>query len=235
VAAEVYREIRKDLLPKAPLQHVEPEDALQLDELEQLLVDEELDDPEGRDEGAEDGEEAGTGATRQEKKTKTKRNREKSVREAERDLEQRRQLKKQRHELSNLKQINADIESETTERSLKSERRAVMEAEKAQTWTPRLGKTRFVDAPLQVLATDEVEHNLRRLKAHPMLVKDRFAALQKRGAIEPTRKVAKRERKKVVYDTTNRNERAAQEHEDIMEMQASRRKMAKKLKKAGKL
>ena len=72
-------------------------------------------------------------------------------------------------------------------------RRETMQAEKAQSKTPRLGKTPFKDAPIQVLTTDEVEHNLRRLKAHPMLVRDRFAALQKRGAIEPTRKVQKRQ------------------------------------------
>jgi hypothetical protein len=83
-----------------------------VDELYSLQVDEEI---ELDSEGGGEGEEEEKGARRAEKKSRSKRNREAAVRAAEKLLEERRRLKKQRHELSHLKQLNAEIETETAE------------------------------------------------------------------------------------------------------------------------
>lgn len=49
---------------------------------------------------------------------------------------------------------------------------------------PKLGKHKFVPLPLQVLASDDVTGSLRQLRTTPVVVKDRFKSLQKRGLIQ---------------------------------------------------
>lgn len=49
---------------------------------------------------------------------------------------------------------------------------------------PNLGKHKFAPLPLQVLATDDITGSLRQLRTTPVVVKDRFKSLQKRGLIQ---------------------------------------------------
>lgn len=49
---------------------------------------------------------------------------------------------------------------------------------------PKLGRHRFTPLPVQVLASDDVTGSLRKLKTIPVVVKDRFKSLQKRGMIQ---------------------------------------------------
>jgi Nop53 (60S ribosomal biogenesis) len=49
---------------------------------------------------------------------------------------------------------------------------------------PKLGRHKFTPLPVQVLASDDVNGSLRRLKTTPLVTKDRFKSLQKRGMIQ---------------------------------------------------
>lgn len=230
VAVEMYKALRSEMAPKGPPAYA-PDGMGPVDELYSLQVDEEI---ELDSEGGGEGEEEEKGARRAEKKSRSKRNREAAVRAAEKLLEERRRLKKQRHELSHLKQLNAEIETETAEQQRLRLRREANESERARSRTPRLGKTPFVNGAIQVLASDEIFHNLRRLKSHPMMLKDRFLSMQQRGTIE-TRRIAQLQKKKkreVEYDNRASAAKAEAGRDEILAMTRERKKMAKKLKRA---
>uniref|UniRef100_A0A061R4R0 Ribosome biogenesis protein NOP53 n=1 Tax=Tetraselmis sp. GSL018 TaxID=582737 RepID=A0A061R4R0_9CHLO len=231
VAAEVYKSLRGELAPKAPPQFVDLGEVEALDDIERLQVEEDIDEEEEeRDHGA--GEDAGAGADskgRSDKKTKAKRNREKASRDAERELEQRRQLKKQRRDIDSLKEVHSGIEQDEAQKEALRLRREANRAEMAATRIPRLGRNPALKAPLQVLATSEVQHSLRQLKAHPMLIRDRFASLHRRGAVEPTRLVRKRSRK-VEYTSGSRNANALAAHKELVELQNANKRNKKAAK-----
>lgn len=48
---------------------------------------------------------------------------------------------------------------------------------------PKLGRLRFTPQPTQVLASEDVQGSLRTLRTVPVIAKDRFKSLQKRGLI----------------------------------------------------
>ena len=56
--------------------------------------------------------------------------------------------------------------------------------EKETLLPPKLGRHRWQAQRLQVLASDEVTGSLRTLRAFPMVAKDRFNSLQKRGVVQ---------------------------------------------------
>lgn len=70
---------------------------------------------------------------------------------------------------------------------------------------------------VQVLLTSEISGSLRKLKAAPMLAKDRFKSLQKSGIIEPRLPaVQKRKNKRKTYIQGERGERIREGHADLM-------------------
>lgn len=63
--------------------------------------------------------------------------------------------------------------------------------------------------------SEEIDGSLRRLKGTPVLTKDRFKTLQKRGVIEPRVRLAKAQRRKAVtYQTGDRLEKAVLGNEE---------------------
>ena len=68
-----------------------------------------------------------------------------------------------------------------------------------------------------MLLSEEVSGSLRRLKGVPMLAKDRYVALQKRGVIEPRMPAGlrKRRRRKVTM-SGQRGEAARVGHEELV-------------------
>ena len=64
---------------------------------------------------------------------------------------------------------------------------------------PKLGRGAYVPAPLHVLTSDEVTGSLRILRPAAGVLRDRFAALQKRGVIEPRLPAARRKGALVAY------------------------------------
>ena len=70
---------------------------------------------------------------------------------------------------------------------------------------------------VQVLLSSEITGSLRKLKAAPMLARDRFKSLQKSGIIEPRLPSAqKRKNKRKTYIQGERGERIREGHADLM-------------------
>ena len=84
-----------------------------------------------------------------EKKTRTDRNRAKRRRDAEAAVKAKRSLKKQRQELDSLKAIQQRLGEEEAQAAARSARKAA-DKQDAATRPPRLGRTKFEPAPIQV-------------------------------------------------------------------------------------
>jgi hypothetical protein len=70
----------------------------------------------------------------------------------------------------------------------------------------------------QVLLSEEISGSLRRLKGVPMLARDRFAALQKRGVIEPRLPAgAQKRRRRKTYVSGQRGDAARAGHEELLQ------------------
>ena len=238
VAAEMRKVYDRDLEPTAPVQNVDYD--VDMDELDMLQVDAEDDDDElsgdesSEEEEAEDGRKKGN---QMKKKTKKDRNKEVRRREEEAELAKRRREKKQRQELSDLKKIKAEVEGTLADREERLARRKADLAEKEAAEPPRLGKQKFEPMTVQVLTTEELEEasgSLRKLKPSAMLAKERFKSLQRRGIIEPRRKVTKRGKKKVEVIRGERADKAQERQSEVDELRSERKKLKSDNKKAKK-
>jgi nucleolar protein 53 len=116
------------------------------------------------------------------------------------------------------------LAEEEAARALKRERREVVAAEKAASQPPRLGRHRYEAPPLQVLTSDDLgAGSLRTLKPCFLVAKERFSALQKRGAIEvrkPT--MNKRLGRTIEFKTGDRRERAEAMAAEIVDIRKAR-------------
>ena len=223
VAAEMKKIYDKELQPTAPLALVDYDPHVD-DELDMLQVDaEEEEEEEEADEQEEEGGVLRMQPRKKQKKTQKDRSKELRRKAEEQELQRRRKEKKQRRDLSELKQINAGVEETLAEREARRTRRQADEEEKAASAPPRLGRHKFEPLPVQVLTTEELEEgggSLRRLKSTPVLAKERFKSLQRRGMIEPRVKAAKKGGKKRVEYI--RGERADKARERQAEVEALR-------------
>ncbi|KAL2526720.1 Uncharacterized protein Adt_11774 [Abeliophyllum distichum] len=91
-------------------------------------------------------------------------------------------------EIDSLPDILQEIAKEDEEKHKRHLRRIVAKKERLKACPPRLGKHKFVPAPLQVLLSEEKTGSLRQLKGCCTLVKDRFKSLEKRGLVVPSKK-----------------------------------------------
>ncbi|KAK3407784.1 hypothetical protein EUGRSUZ_J00153 [Eucalyptus grandis] len=89
-------------------------------------------------------------------------------------------------EIDSLPDIIQEIAKEDEEKQRRHLRRFVVQQEKLKSRPPRLGKHKFVSAPMQVLLSEEITGSLRQLKGCSTLAKDRFKSLEKRGLVVPT-------------------------------------------------
>lgn len=98
--------------------------------------------------------------------------------------------------------------------------------------TPR--DLKAISRSLQVLLSEEIDGSLRRLKGMPMLTKDRFKAIQKQGLIEPRVRIEQMtRRKRVEYQTGDRNDKAKAGHDETTKLIKSQDR-ARAKKKQGK-
>ncbi|KAL2549842.1 Uncharacterized protein Fot_11372 [Forsythia ovata] len=91
-------------------------------------------------------------------------------------------------EIDSLPDILQEIAKDDEEKHKRHLRRIVAKKERLKACPPRLGKHKFVPAPLQVLLSEEKTGSLRQLKGCCTLVKDRFKSLEKRGLVVPSKK-----------------------------------------------
>lgn len=235
VAAELRKQTDRELAPTAPLQNVVGD--ADADELAQLQVeidddDEEEGDDVGKKEATDDEEDDGV-KRRVEVKRKTKqdRNRQARAKAARDEVERRRKEKKQRNELAALPELATQVEETLEGQEARRVRRHADLAEKKASEPPRLGRHKFEPMPLQVLTTDEVSGSLRRLKPTPVLAKERFKSLQRRGVIEPRHKVNKSGGKKNDFIRGERQDKAEERQRELNEIKAENKKLIKINKK----
>lgn len=216
VATEMRKVYDRDLKPTAPLLQVDY--AIEQDELELLLGDSQP-LPEAAENGSEDqGLRSKDYSSKINRKTKRDRAKEIRRREEEAKLAEQRRHKAQRRDLSELKRLVSEVDSMLTDQELRRERRKADLEEKAASNPPRLSKHRFEPLPLQVLTTEEVEAaggSLRQIKPTPMLIKDRFKSLQRRGVIEPRQPVKKKKGKRIQYVHSQRGDEAARRQAEL--------------------
>ncbi|KAL6498624.1 hypothetical protein OROGR_028171 [Orobanche gracilis] len=97
-------------------------------------------------------------------------------------------MKELSKDIDSISDIMQEITKEDEEKVKRHLRRTVAKQERLKVLPPRLGKYKFVPAPLQVLLSEEKTGSLRQLKGCCTLVRDRFNSLEKRGLIVPSKK-----------------------------------------------
>lgn len=194
VADEMQKVINRELQPEAVPIHV---DGRAVTEEDMFFLDADRDD--GEEE--EDEEKAGDSMLKSAKFKKLTRadlNR-KARRRAVLKVEAAKMKKaKLQKDIQKLSLIVEGIKEEDNEKETRRIRRTVSREEKRAQGPPRLGRHKFKPEPKQVLLSSEVTGSLRKLKAYPMLMRDRYRSLQRRGIVEPRLPVKRKEKKKWV-------------------------------------
>jgi len=232
VAAEMKKQYDAELLPVAPPKVVEWEDYEHKDELERLLVEsdgeeEEEDSPSS----SEDDQVVKRSSVTKRKKTIQDRNREMRNKLMQKEIELRKKEKKQRRELERLGELLKDVESLTKEQEEKLRRRHADLQELIDSAPPRLGKHKFNPFPIQVLTTDEIKESggsLRKIKPTPVLIKERYKSLQRRGIIEPRVRVNKSGKKRKTVIHGKRADNAEERQQEIHKLRARNKKLKSK-------
>jgi len=220
VAAEMKKVYDRELAPTAPpltvinTGHVDDHDEMAL---LQTLEEEEEEKEEEEMEGNDSGDDVVVKKSGTERKTMKERNKEKRKRQAVAEEARKAEEKHKRREMANFKQLKSQVEEEIVEKQAKTLRRQLDRAERAASQPAKLGKHKFEPMSLQVLTTDEVQGgSLLKLKPTAAIINERYKSLQRRGVIEPRKKIhQKKKSKKVVFQTGDRQERALERQEDM--------------------
>ncbi|CAK0781566.1 hypothetical protein CVIRNUC_005407 [Coccomyxa viridis] len=224
VAEEIQKDINAGMRGKGPPKHVswQPE----VDPLLQLQEDAWEEDDDG--DAEEDLKASGGHAPARQKGKKTAADRNRAARAKEQDaaVGVKQKLKQQRRDLQNMKLLEQELQDMEAEKTHRRQRRDAIKAEKALTEPPRLGKLKYEKAPVQVLLSSEITGSLRKLKAAPMLAKDRFKSLQKGGIIEPRLPAVQRRRRKgKTYVQGERGERIRESHDELMKARTGKKQV----------
>lgn len=195
VADEMQKVIDRELKPKSVPIHV---DGRALTEEDMFFLDADRDDGEEEDENEEKAGDSMLKSAKYKKLTRADLNR-KARRKAVLRVEAAKMKKtKLQKDLQKLPLIVEGIKEEDNEKEIRRIRRTVSREEKRAQGPPRLGRHKFRPEPKQVLLSSEVTGSLRKLKAYPMLMRDRYRSLQRRGIVEPRLPVKRKEKKKWV-------------------------------------
>lgn len=230
VAAEMRKQYDKELLPVAPPTTIAWEDYEHRGELERLLVEDDDDEDGEASESDSDGEGVAAGARLAKKKTIRDRNKQARNRSLQKELEIKRQEKKQRRDLQNLKQINGEVEEYEQDLNDRLERRRADMEELVNSQPPRLGKHRYKPMPVQVLTTEELQASggsLRKLKPTNVLAVERYKSLQRRGIIEPRIRTVKTGKQKKYIIHSQGATKAQERQDEILKIRKQRKEMKK--------
>eukprot|EP00854_Cymbomonas_tetramitiformis_P011077 gene11077-13094_t len=193
VAVELEKEFQKELHPVkkiAPMSHV---NANLEDEIFRAQAAEEEEEEE-EEEGAP---QSSRKAVVNKKLTKAERNRLLRKRENQQKQDANIALKKQRRQLEQLKEIEPELWGKVSKsrndlyfdfwRGNCTLSQSTIEEEETgkEMKRQRLGKKKFVPAPIQVQLSEDIDGSMRTLKGCPSLLKDSLKKFQHRGMIEP--------------------------------------------------
>ncbi|KAK3137523.1 hypothetical protein QOZ80_5BG0453430 [Eleusine coracana subsp. coracana] len=191
VADEMRKIYTKELGPK-PVPLIVPGEAIT--EEDKFFLD--ADDGDEDVEQGEGDQDADVLAGQRKNKTKrvtrvemNKRARRKERLRAEEEAKKKESLSK---EIDSLPNIIDEIAKEDEEKEKKRIRRTVTKEERLKSAPPRLGRHKFVPAPVQVLLTEEISGSLRQLKGCCNLARDRYKSIEKRGILAPSKRISKR-------------------------------------------
>ena len=230
VAAEMRKQYDKELLPVAPPNTIAWEDYEHRGELERLLVEDDDNEDDEASESDSDGEVGRTGTRPARKKTIKDRNKQARNKALQKELEMKRQEKKQRRDLQNLKQINGEVEDYEQDLNDRQERRRADMEELVNSQPPRLGKHKYKPMPVQVLTTEELQASggsLRKLKPTNVLAIERYKSLQRRGIIEPRIRTVKTGKQKKYIIHSQGATKAQERQDEILKIRKERKELKK--------
>lgn len=230
VAAEMRKQYDKELLPVAPPNTIAWEDYEHRGELERLLVEDDDNEDDEASESDSDGEVGRTGTRPVRKKTIKDRNKQARNKALQKELEMKRQEKKQRRDLQNLKQINGEVEEYEQDLNDRQERRRADMEELVNSQPPRLGKHKYKPMPVQVLTTEELQASggsLRKLKPTNVLAIERYKSLQRRGIIQPRIRTVKTGKQKKYIIHSQGATKAQERQDEILKIRKERKELKK--------
>ena len=219
-AKEIAKEYKEQLNPVRPPLLGQEADALRIKELyyETGFGEEEDDD--------EDDEEKGINTKKNknntsEKLNKAARNKRARHQQLQKEIEERKLLKKQRRDLSELKSITKDIAEKEKRDEMRRHRLHLARKEREETQPRRLGKHKYEEDLPEVLFKEQVNGKLRTLHGAHALLKDRLKSYQRRELIEPRKRQIKKKSKMMMkYEPGARGERERENQKEINALNA---------------
>ena len=164
--------------------------------------------------------------TRDGKMTIAQRNRRARARERRAEEEANRLAKRQRRDLSNLKEVNAKLAAKEAAAEEKRARLAAARAERKAEAPSRLGKHLYEPEHAAVLLTEEVTGSLRTLAGSHTLLRDRLKSLQRRELVEPRVRQQKVKSKSYLkYEPGAKGEKETEMHESALKVTRETSKM----------
>ena len=157
--------------------------------------------------------------TRDGKMTIAQRNRQVRARERRAEEEANRLAKRQRQDLSNLKELKTRLAAEDVEAEEKRARLATARAERKAEAPSRLGKHLYQHEHADVLLTEEVTGSLRTLAGSHTLLRDRLKSLQRRELVEPRKRQQKVKSKSYLkYEPGAKGEKETEMHDAALKV-----------------
>jgi nucleolar protein 53 len=157
--------------------------------------------------------------TRDGKMTVAQRNRQTRARERRAEEDANRLSKRQRQDLSNLKELKQGLAAVAETQEGKRARLATARAEKKAQTPSRLGKHLYQPEHADVLLTEEVTGSLRTLAGSHTLLRDRLKSLQRRELVEPRKRQQKVKSKNFLkYEPGAKGEKETELHEAALKV-----------------
>lgn len=219
-AKEIAKEYKEQLNPVRPPLLGQEADALRIKELYYETGFGEEDDED------EDDEEKGINTKKNknntsEKLNKAARNKRARHQQLQKEIEERKLLKKQRRDLSELKSITKDIAEKEKRDEMRRHRLHLARKEREETQPRRLGKHKYEEDLPEVLFKEQVNGKLRTLHGAHALLKDRLKSYQRRELIEPRKRQIKKKSKMMMkYEPGARGARERENQKEINALNA---------------
>ena len=217
-AKEIAKDYKEQLNPVRPPLLGQKADAMRIKELyyETGFGDEDDEDEDEDDEGKVNAKKNKSAANTSEKLNKAARNKRARHQQLQKEIEERKLLKKHRRDLSELKSITKDIAEKEKRDEMKRHRLHLTRKEREETQPRRLGKHKYEEDLPEVLFTEQVNGNLRTLHGAHALLKDRLKSYQRRELIEPRKRQIKKKSKMLMkYEPGARGARESENQKEI--------------------
>lgn len=177
----------------------EQRDKLRLKEMAEGLEDEELSENDNEEENnipAGEPYETVNPPVKNEKKTKTTRNKEQRQKNLERKTLMKDMLKKQTVDINRIKSLKAEVLLEAKKLDeLKQRRRKTAQKKKYE--TKRLGRLKYVEPEIDISMPEDISGNIRNIKPEASLLFTQFKRFQKRNILPMSVNVGKRKTAKL--------------------------------------